>query len=226
VLDRGDNVQPPGAFLSRGLEVHPQGSGSDLEIWIDRAYVRAGYGWSFPAGDELRIGVGSFDPRDHVRDPTVRLARDLSADPVRYQGNWIPHKLRPAVHDGVAFVGDSAGHCLPLTAEGIRPALYFGLMLGAELRAVVAGRRSRAAALARYDGFHAAHLWHWTWMLRVQNLVPRVPPLLLAPALRAMATRRLLDWAFTHYLEICHPREVAGVLADSDVKPGATAAAA
>lgn len=226
VLDRGDNVQPPGAFLSRGLEVHPQGSGSDLEIWIDRAYVRAGYGWSFPAGDELRIGVGSFDPCDHVRDPTVRLARDLSADPVRYQGNWIPHKLRPAVHDGVAFVGDSAGHCLPLTAEGIRPALYFGLMLGAELRAVVAGRRSRAAALARYDGFHAAHLWHWTWMLRVQNLVPRVPPLLLAPALRAMATRRLLTWAFTHYLEICHPREVAGVLADSDVKPGATAAAA
>ena len=39
----------------------------DLEIWIDRRYVPAGYGWSFPAGDETRIGVGSFDPRFHVR---------------------------------------------------------------------------------------------------------------------------------------------------------------
>src|SRR3954452_4488538 len=29
----GEHVQPPDAFLSRGLEVHPGGSGSDLELW-------------------------------------------------------------------------------------------------------------------------------------------------------------------------------------------------
>ncbi len=74
VLGAGGNVQPPDALLSRGLEVHPFGSGRDLEVWIDRGYVPAGYGWSFPAGGELRIGVGSFDPRFHVREPTVRLA--------------------------------------------------------------------------------------------------------------------------------------------------------
>ena len=33
VLGPGDNVQPPDALLSRGLEVHPCGSGTDLEIW-------------------------------------------------------------------------------------------------------------------------------------------------------------------------------------------------
>src|SRR6202044_2124637 len=90
VLGSGENVQPPDALLSRGLEVHPHGSGQDLEIWIDRGYVPAGYGWSFPAGDELRIGVGSFDPRFHVKEPTVHLATDLSAATVGYQGNWIP----------------------------------------------------------------------------------------------------------------------------------------
>ena len=46
------------------------------------------------------------------------------------------------------FAGDSAGHCLPLTAEGIRTALYFGLACGRELRAVLDGRRSREQALA------------------------------------------------------------------------------
>ena len=113
----------------------------------------AGYGWSFPARDELRIGVGSFDPRFHVKDNTVKLAEDLGSDAVRYQGNWIPHKLRPATEDGVFFAGDSAGHCLPLTAEGIRTALYFGLACGRELRAVVEGERTprarRCAATAR-----------------------------------------------------------------------------
>ena len=53
------------------------------------------------------------------------------------QGNWIPHKLRPGTEDGIFFVGDSAGQCLPLTAEGIRTAFYFGIKLGDELRAVV-----------------------------------------------------------------------------------------
>src|SRR6476660_5167100 len=61
-----DTIQPPEATLSRGLEVHPSGSGPHLQLWVDPRYVESGYGWSFPAGDELRIGIGSYDPRFHV----------------------------------------------------------------------------------------------------------------------------------------------------------------
>ncbi len=205
VLGAGENVQPPDALLSRGLEVHPLGSGEDLEIWIDRRYVPAGYGWSFPAGGELRIGVGSFDPRFHVREPTVRLAEELGADTVRYQGNWIPHALRPATEAGVFFVGDSAGHCLPLTAEGIRTALYFGLACGRELAGVLTGRQTRDQALARYHHFSASHAAPFAWMLRVQRLVPRIAPRVLSPALGAIAAKRFVDWSFDHYLDIAHP---------------------
>ena len=56
VLSADGGYPPPDAPLSRGLEVHPGGSGPELEIWIDRDYVPAGYGWSFPAGDEVRVG--------------------------------------------------------------------------------------------------------------------------------------------------------------------------
>ncbi len=205
VLGTGANVQPPEALLSRGLEVHPFGGGAELEVWIDRSYVPAGYGWSFPAGEEVRIGVGSFDPRFHVREPTVRLAEDLHADTVRYQGNWIPHALRPATDGGVFCVGDSAGHCLPLTAEGIRTALYFGLACGRELTRVVRGEQTREHALARYHRFSASHAVPFQWMLRVQRLVPRVAPRLLAPSLHAMAAKRFVDWSFGHYLNIAHP---------------------
>ena len=178
---------------------------SDLEIWIDRGYVPAGYSWSFPADDEVRVGVGSFDPRVGVKDSTVRLAHDLNRDPIRYQGNWIPHKLRDATEDGVFFAGDSAGHCLPLTAEGIRTAFYFGIACGRELRRVTGGRATRETALRRYAAFSARHEWHFRWLLRVQRLVPRVPPRLLAPALRAMSRDDFVRWSFGHYLRIAHP---------------------
>jgi flavin-dependent dehydrogenase len=209
VLGAGKNIQPPDALLSRGLEVHPFGAGRDLEVWIDRSYVPAGYGWSFPAGEELRIGVGSFDPRFHVREPTERLAGDLHADRVRYQGNWIPHALRPATEDGVVFVGDSAGHCLPLTAEGIRTALYFGLACGRELRRAISGEQTHAQALARYHEFSASHATPFRWMLRVQRLVPRIAPRVLSPALRAMTHKRFVDWSFDHYLNVAHPEFAA-----------------
>jgi flavin-dependent dehydrogenase len=200
-------VQPPEAFLSRGLEVHPHGRGDDLELWLDPRYVPAGYGWSFPADRELRVGVGSFDPRRHVKDPTLQLARDVDVPAERFQGNWIPHKLRKAVDDGVFLAGDSAGHCLPVTAEGIRTALYFGLACGRELREVVEGRRTREEALARYAAFNDGHARTYLWLKRVQNLVGRINPTPVMPvAARAFRSEAFTRWAFNHYLAIAPPQ--------------------
>jgi flavin-dependent dehydrogenase len=196
-------IQPPDARLSRGLEVHPAGSGEDMELWIDRRIIRAGYGWSFPAGDELRIGVGSFEPRDRVREPTVRLSGELGAQPVGYQGNWIPHKLRPATENGVFFVGDSAGHCLPLTAEGIRPAFYFALALGRELCSALAGQTAREQALARYHAFSARHSLKFACMLAAQQLAGRTtgtPP--LNWVIERFAAQRISHWVFERYMRI------------------------
>jgi flavin-dependent dehydrogenase len=205
VLAGPAGYQPPEAPLSRGLEVHPSGSGEDLEIWIDRRYVPAGYGWSFPARDELRIGIGSFDPRFHVKDTTVLLTEDLEKKPNEYQGNWIPHKLRRATEGDVFFAGDSAGHCLPLTAEGIRTALYFGIALGRELRAVHAGAQTREQAAARYAEFNDSHEWKFRWMLRAQRLLPRIPARLQRLVIRLCAGKRFVDWSFGHYLRIAPP---------------------
>jgi flavin-dependent dehydrogenase len=210
VLAGGGVYQPPDAPLSRGLEVHPGGSGEDMEIWIDRRYVPAGYGWSFPADEELRIGIGSFDPRFHVRETTELLAEDLGREKVRYQGNWIPHKMRPATEGGVFFVGDSAGHCLPLTAEGIRTAFYFAIALGMELRAVLDGRRSREEAARRYAAFNDLHEWKFRSLLWVQRLIPKVPPRLLGPVIRLLGSKRFVDWSFNHYLRIAPPEFAAG----------------
>ena len=203
VLD--DGYQPPDAPLSRGLEVHPHGSSGELEIWIERDVVPAGYGWSFPAGKEIRVGVGSFDPCHHVKEPTVELSERLRLPPERYQGNWIPHRLREGTAGAIFFAGDSAGHCLPLTAEGIRPAFYFGIACGREIRAAFEGAKSREQALSDYAVFNARHRWKFDSMLQVQRLVPKVPPRLLAPALAAMSSNAFVRWSFDHYLNIAPP---------------------
>ncbi len=197
--------QPPESPLSRGLEVHPDGGGTDLDVWIDRSLVRRGYCWSVPAEGEQRVGAGSYEPRDHVKQPTVELAGRLGVPAIRYQGNWFPHRLRPAAGDGVFFAGDSAGHCFPLSGEGIRTAFYFGIAAGREIRGVLAGERSREQALRRHAEFSAGHARAFSLALRLQRLIPALPPRVLTLALRAFGRQAIVDRAFGWYLDQAHP---------------------
>ena len=61
-----------------------------------------------------------------------------------------------------------------------------------------AGPRALPLVLARARVKYAS-------MLGVQRLVPRVPPRVLARALRAMGRRRFVEWSFGHYLAIAPP---------------------
>ena len=170
------------------------------------------------------------------RATTSRTRRWRSPPPshseaVRFQGNWIPHKLRAATQDGVFFVGDSAGHCLPLTAEGIRPAFYFALALGRELRHVLAGRATREQALERYSAFSSQHAWQYNCLLGAQHLVGRVTgsPALRA-AVRVVGVPAVGRWAFRHYLAIMPPSlatwRLPAMPAASAVAPAALAGVA
>jgi menaquinone-9 beta-reductase len=205
VLGRGANVQPPEAAISRGLEVHPDGGGTDLDVWIDRSLVRYGYAWSVPAGAEQRVGVGSYEPRHHVKEPTREIARRLDVDAVRYQGNWFPHRLRPAAEDGVFFVGDSAGHCFPLSGEGIRTAFHFGIAAGGEIRASLAGEITGEQALERYAAFSRRHRPAFAYALALQRVIPRLPPRALHALLGVMGRERPCRRAFTWYLNVARP---------------------
>ena len=224
------HFQPPEAPLSRGLEVHPhvpQSTAHDaLDCWVDRSLVRRGYAWRVPAGDEARIGVGSYDPRQHVKEATKQIASRLDAEAIRYQGNWFPHRLRAATQDGVFFAGDSAGHCLPLSGEGIRTAFAFGIAAGREIAAVLEGTRNREAALAAYHAQSAAQARFYGLLLLLQRLVPRLPPRGLALVFKLLAPQPVVDRAFGWYLDQAHPRLAAPPPASAGARSGADSVAA
>ena len=189
-----------GGPLSRGLEVHPSGTGDALDVVLDRSLVRRGYCWRVPAGDEVRVGAGSYDPRVSVKQPTADTATRFGVAPVRHQGNLIPHRLRAAAEDGTFFVGDSAGHCFALSAEGIRGAFYFGIACGRELRRVLEGEATRDEALAAYARFSARHRRGFAITYGLQRLIPALPPRVLTLVIRVLSRQALVDAIFNWYL--------------------------
>ena len=133
------------------------------------------------------------------------LAEDLERDAVRYQGNWIPHKLRPATEDGVFFAGDSAG---PLPAADRRGHPH-GVLLRHRARARAA-RGGRGALRAR----SARALPRLQRRARVEVRLDAARAAARAARAAAAAARRRSarwadarssHWAFGHYLDIAPP---------------------
>ena len=103
------------------------------------------------------------------------------------------------------FAGDSAGHCLPLSGEGIRTAFYFGIAAGRELRAVLAGRRPASRRCATTARSRARHAPAFAYALALQRAIPRLPPRALTALLRVMGRERPCRRAFDWYLRIAPP---------------------
>lgn len=126
------------------------------ELYVERDLK--GYGWYFPKGDVLNVGIGCVAgpgvDLQRRRDQLVealhgsgRLPRDLRLEPFRGHAYVVRRRApRRVGGEGFCLVGDAAGLARDLSGEGIGPAIRSGL-LAAE---AVEAHLRRGAPLDRY----------------------------------------------------------------------------
>jgi len=122
------------SWFRRGLaieaEVHPA-DGSQSDLLFDFASIRQGYGWLFPKGDHLNVGLYTEAPGEKLdRARLLAWIRDRfpGADVEHITGQYLgfgADKAQPA--EGRVFLaGDAGGFADPLTGEGIYGAIASG----------------------------------------------------------------------------------------------------
>ena len=116
------NVTPSGDYPERWEDV----------MALDVGGPPGGYGWMFPKGDHLNIGVGGWkhigpNMRESL-DQLVRFYGFDAGDIWGLRGHHLPLRrpTSPLVHGNVVLVGDAAGLLDPLTGEGIYAAIWSG----------------------------------------------------------------------------------------------------
>ena len=213
--------QPPDAPLSRGLEVHPRASGGrDLDVWVDRSLVRAGYAWQVPAAGEQRVGVGSYAPRDHVKEPVAGVRRPAGDGRRALAGQLVPAQAAPGRRRPDVLRWRQRGP-LPAAVGGGDPD---GVPLRDRLRARAAGGARRAARrLMRRSTATRRSPRRTPAPTRscspASGALPRVPPrVLTAGASARCRTRRSVRRAFTWYLDQAPPPTRPARLAVSPVR--------
>lgn len=147
------------------------------DLVFDFAPISGGYGWLFPKGDHINIGVGGFVPRGSggaagaqgmsYESVTRELLASYTRDKLGVELERVPQVHVSGQHLGlgghayvprgrVLLAGDAAGLVDPLTGEGIYSAIVSGQAAAAAILACAAteeqdGRSLSAAALA--DGY-------------------------------------------------------------------------
>ena len=148
-----------------------------LHFYYEPRHLRPfNVGWLFPTGGSSRAGLGSYLGRTQLTEMLASFTpNEFGPPPDGRRGGFFLYRRRPASTDDVFRIGDAAGQCIPLTREGIRPALYFGTMAGRLARRVLDNEISLPAALHRYRRFVEQRVKLYRYLLIVQKVLPALP---------------------------------------------------
>jgi len=97
-------------------------------VALDLGGLAGGYGWIFPKGDHLNVGVGAWKyAASTLRPKLADLCSRYHLDAVgleNLRGHYLPIRIAgsPAVRGPVLAIGDAAGLIDPLSGEGIHMA--------------------------------------------------------------------------------------------------------
>jgi flavin-dependent dehydrogenase len=183
----------PAARHSFGLETRTPFQDEGLTFLLDRRLIPQGLGWIFPGRSKLKPAL-------------QRLLRDHGMAAGAYHGTYFPNRPLRSTVGRVFAVGDAAGQCLPLTAEGIRPALYFGGECGRIVQRILDGSVSLEAGLAAYRRLVARYRRPYRVLQLAQWMAAHTPTRWFAVLTQLAATRPFLPRWWPRYGWFGHPR--------------------
>jgi flavin-dependent dehydrogenase len=125
-------------------------------VTLNFGYLPGGYGWVFPKGDHINVGVGGWKGvvGAKLRPALERVCRVYGLDPdalVQLRGHHLPMQRQGMVMAaaGSAVIGDAGGLVDPLSGEGIYAAILSGSAVAPAVEDYLAGRASSLAPYQR-----------------------------------------------------------------------------
>jgi geranylgeranyl reductase family protein len=179
---------------------------------LEIASVPGGYGWIFPKGDHVNVGVGGHQSegprlREHLR----RMCEEYGVDPdaaAETRGYRLPMRRAssPLARGTTAVIGDAAGLIDPFTGDGMYEAFLSAQLVSAAALDVLAGRAETLEPYAQAVARRITPLTNTGW--GVKRAFDRFPRTTFA-LVRLPPTWRAVERVLTG--ELSHPGAARGL---------------
>jgi len=163
---------------------------------LEIAVIRGGYGWIFPKGDHINVGVGgNGEEGPKLRAELRRMCEAYGIDPEAAQetrGYRLPMRLTQTLlaRGRTAVIGDSAGLVDPLSGDGMYEAFLSAKLVAEAALDVLAGRAEDLGAYQAAVERRITPLTHAGW--QAKRAFERFPGITYALA-RLPVTLRALE---------------------------------
>jgi len=199
----------PHQGISFGLETEIPLTGQGLHFYYDPGRLQPyNIGWLFPVGASSRAGLGNYRGQSGLNESLQAFVHTQFKVPTNgHHGGYFPHRGQPATTGTVFRVGDAAGQCIPLTGEGIRPAVYFGAVVARIAQKVLTGELPEQDAMTMYRKFVERHRVGYHFLLAAQKILPGLPILWTEHLAGMIRSPEILVPLLQLYWEMANPRE-------------------
>ena len=175
---------------------------SQFTFVINKDIIEKGAAWIFPAGKNCRFGVGAYKIQPGLNKVLEKFVTGYGLSIKKVHGNYVPYGLRSQPNGNIFTVGDSAGSVLPLTAEGIRPALRNGLFCGRIIQRIINKEISLEEGKKIYANFAKKNKKYSEYLLRAQKNISFISDFKLYLFLKLLSQPPIAKFAWKRYERI------------------------
>jgi len=189
-------------MLSFGIETEVPYREENFHFFYEPEFLKNGVSWIFPCGEFSRFGVASYRGERKLLNRLDVFLERYRIRRRKVHGGFFCYSLKEPVIDNVFIVGCAQGQTLPLTGEGIRRCIKYGVKCGEIIRRILEGEITMDEGLEKYSRSALEPKVKYSWLLRLQNIILKVPERNLEIGARIVSHRFLSGFLEKRYLGI------------------------
>ncbi len=189
-------------MLSFGIETELPYKDDKLRFFADPEIIKNGIAWLFPCGKTARFGVGSYVGDTKILPALKRFVGGYGLKIGKIHGDHFCYCLKKPVVKNLFLVGCAAGQTLPLTGEGIKRSIHFGIECGEIIQKILDGAFSFEQGAKRYEKLALSEEKYYNYLLRIQYKLSELVGWKLNLAVRFFNIKLVRKWVWKKYSSI------------------------
>jgi len=156
-------------MLSFGIETEAPYMATAFHFFYEPDFLKDGISWIFPCGESSRFGVASYTGTRKLKEKLDSFLERYSLRSGKiHGGSFCYHFKEPFVED-IFVVGCAQGQTLPLTGEGIRRSIFYGMRLGAIIQRILDNEISFEKGVNEYTRLALNCSREYNFLFKLQN---------------------------------------------------------
>src|SRR3989338_365086 len=162
-------------MLSFGIETEIPYKDDKLRFFVNQDIIENNIAWLFPCKNTARFGVFNYKGNTNILSSLKKFVESYNLKIGKIHGGYFCYCLKEPVVKNIFVVGCAAGQTLPLTGEGIRRSVYFGLNCGEIIQRILDNKISLKQGQKEYRELALKYRKYYSYLLKAQNKLPTLP---------------------------------------------------